>query len=196
MHNYSFNLQGKTLILVDRRERKKKPKRNYPTILWISVALVSRLTSMGLRESRRDRRCLPVVAGRGLRQRPCGRTPYVLTTHGRSKGHRPRPPEPIYEDDVRPQGQTPIERFRANRAGRGPSTDHRQQSARPDDPRPPSARYSVASDSMKWTEKKQNKERSWKRRDRMINEDKMMWEIGREFCYKLTSVSRYEMRLH
>lgn len=157
MHNYSFNLQGKTLILVDRRERKKKPKRNYPTILWISVALVSRLTSMDLRESRRDRRCWPVVAGRGLRQRPCGRTPYVLTTHGRSKGHRPRPPEPIYEDDVRPQGQTPIERFRANRAGRGPSTDHRQQSARPDDP-PATVRAILGRqwlDEMNWKETKQ-----------------------------------------
>ena len=45
----------------------------------LSVALISRLTSMDLRKSM-DRWYLPVVTNRGLRQRPNSQTSYVPTT--------------------------------------------------------------------------------------------------------------------
>ena len=60
---------------------KKQAKKRISVIekSTLSIALISRLTSMDLRKSM-DRWYLPVVTNRGLRQRPNSQTSYVPTT--------------------------------------------------------------------------------------------------------------------
>lgn len=72
----------------------------------------------GLTRESTDRRCSPVVTKRGLRQSLVEERLTSLRHKEGARGVVPWPPEPIYEDDVRPRDQTPIERNRQSNGAR------------------------------------------------------------------------------
>ena len=122
----------------ENESRGKKERRNY--LLWI--ALVSRLTSMDLRENRRTDAARQSWPSEGY-DRVWWKNDLRLYDTRKEQGalspdHRSRFTKTTSDRETKPRSSET-----ANRTGRGPSTGHRRHSARPNDPWPPFARYLV-----------------------------------------------------